>query len=139
MKKSKYLVVLLVFIVSFVSVPSRVMATMPEEELVQPIFDYIYSADNSLIISDVGEGSISTSMLCIGSVTKCEIKVVLQRKVNGVFTPYKTWTHEDYCSFTIFDTSHYVTRGTWRTVSTYTAYEGSHKESVTITGRDVVF
>lgn len=139
MKKSKYLVIMLAFIILFVNVPSRVTATMQEDESVQPIFDYIFSADNSLTISDVGEGSISTGMLCVGSVTKCEIKVVLQRKVNGVFTPYKTWTHVDNCSFTFFDTTHYVTRGTWRTVSTFTAYEGSHKETVTITGRDVVF
>lgn len=106
-------------------------AAVPDNSTVEPLYNYSTSASATLTISNGTATCKSIFKGIPGVTTKVKITMILEKKTNGEWNPYKTWTA------TINDTNGTLTKttavssGTYRVHSVFTAYSGTKSEKLT--------
>lgn len=106
-------------------------AAVPDDSTVEPLYNYSKSASATLSISD-GTATCKSYFTGISGVTtKVDITMILEKKTNGVWNPYKTWTTTINGTSGSLTKTTAVSSGTYRVHSTFKAYGGTKYENLT--------
>lgn len=123
-----------VLICALVPAASAAPRALPEEEIVQPMYNYVSSHSESVNVS----GGTATCKASItgysGTTTKLVIEMTLQKKA-GLFSwdDVETWKTSILSHQLSSTKTKAVSSGTYRIKVKYTAYSGTSSETFTVT------